>query len=100
MSDDTPGQGHNSGDEPAHVGGSGTASVAAEKLRSFVERIERLNAEKAELGADIREVFSEAKGNGFDTKIMRQLIRLRQMEVADRREQDELLELYRRALDT
>jgi uncharacterized protein (UPF0335 family) len=80
--------------------GSATSSIAAEKLKSFVERIERLEAEKTELAADIREVYSEAKGNGFDTKIMRQVIRLRKMEVADRREQDELLELYRRALDT
>ena len=80
--------------------GSATSSIAAEKLKSFVERIERLETEKTELGADIREVYAEAKGNGFDTKIMRQVIRLRKMEVADRREQDELLELYRRALDT
>lgn len=80
--------------------GSATSSIAAEKLKSFVERIERLETEKTELAADIREVYAEAKGNGFDTKIMRQVIRLRKMEVADRREQDELLELYRRALDT
>ena len=81
--------------------GSATAgNIAAEKLKSFVERIERLESEKTELAGDIREVYAEAKGNGFDTKIMRQVIRLRKMEVADRREQDELLELYRRALDT
>jgi uncharacterized protein (UPF0335 family) len=80
--------------------GSATSSIAAEKLKSFVERIERLEGEKTELAADIREVYAEAKGNGFDTKIMRQVIRLRKMEVADRREQDELLKLYRRALDT
>jgi uncharacterized protein (UPF0335 family) len=80
--------------------GSATSTIAAEKLKSFVERIERLETEKTELAADIREVYSECKGNGFDTKIVRQVIRLRKMEVADRREQDELLELYRRALDT
>jgi uncharacterized protein (UPF0335 family) len=76
-----------------------TSSIAAAKLRSFVERIEKLEAEKTELGADIREVYAEAKGNGFDTKIMRQVIRLRKMEEPDRREQDELLDLYRRALE-
>jgi uncharacterized protein (UPF0335 family) len=76
-----------------------TSSIAAAKLRSFVERIEKLEAEKSELGADIREVYAEAKGNGFDTKIMRQVIRLRKMEEPDRREQDELLDLYRRALE-
>lgn len=81
-------------------GSATTGNIAAEKLKSFVERIERLEAEKTELAGDIREVYAEAKGNGFDTKIMRQVIRLRKMEVADRREQDELLELYRRALDT
>jgi uncharacterized protein (UPF0335 family) len=77
----------------AEVGG-----VAVERLRSFVERIERLEEERAALGADIREVFAEAKGTGFDTKVMRQVIKLRKMEAADRQEQDHLLELYKRAL--
>jgi uncharacterized protein (UPF0335 family) len=78
----------------------GTSStIAAAKLKSFVERIERLETEKSELAADIREVYAEAKGNGFDTKIMRQVIKLRKMEEPDRREQDELLDLYRRALE-
>ncbi len=75
-----------------------TDSVAAAKLKSFVERIERLEAEKTEMLGDIREVYAEAKGNGFDTKIMRQVIRLRKMEQADRQEQDALLDLYRAAL--
>ena len=72
--------------------------IAADRLRSFVERIERLEEEKAALAADIREVFSEAKGTGFDTKIMRQVIRLRKMESNDRDEQEHLLDLYKRAL--
>ena len=72
--------------------------VAADRLRSFIERIERLEEEKAALAADIREVFSEAKGTGFDTKIMRQVIRLRKMESNDREEQEHLLDLYKRAL--
>jgi uncharacterized protein (UPF0335 family) len=76
-----------------------TGNIAAAKLRSFVERIEKLEMEKTELAADIREVYAEAKGNGFDTKIMRQVIKLRKMEEPDRREQDELLDLYRRALE-
>ena len=80
--------------------GSATGGIAAEKLKSFVERVERLETEKSELAGDIREVYAEAKGNGFDTKIMQQVIRLRRLDTADRREQDELLELYRRALDT
>jgi uncharacterized protein (UPF0335 family) len=79
--------------------GSSTGGIAAAKLKSFVERIERLETEKAELAADVREVYAEAKGNGFDTKIMRQIIKLRKMQPADRNEQDELLDLYRKALD-
>lgn len=63
-------------------------------LKSFVERVERLAEEKDALTADIREVFSEAKGSGFDPKIMRQLIRLRKMDKADRQEQASLLETY------
>jgi uncharacterized protein (UPF0335 family) len=79
--------------------GSSTGGIAAAKLKSFVERIERLETEKAELAADVREVYAEAKGNGFDTKIMRQIVKLRKMEPADRNEQDELLDLYRKALE-
>lgn len=73
--------------------------VAVDRLRTFIERIERLEEEKAALSADIREVYSEAKGEGFDTKIMRQIIRLRKMESSDRQEQEALLDLYKTALD-
>jgi uncharacterized protein (UPF0335 family) len=73
--------------------------IAADRLKSFIERIERLEEEKAALTADIREVYAEAKGTGFDTKIMRQIIRIRRMDKADRQEQEELLTLYKRALD-
>jgi len=73
--------------------------IAPAKLKSFVERIERLEEEKAALAADIREVYAEAKGNGFDTKIIRAVIRLRKMEPAARNELDELLDLYRKVLD-
>ena len=72
--------------------------IAADRLRSFVERIERLEEEKAAISRDVREVFAEAKSVGFDTKIMRQVIRLRKLEQADRREQEELLDLYLQAL--
>ncbi len=73
--------------------------IAADRLRSFVERIERLEEEKAALAADIREVYSEAKGTGFDVKVIRQVVRLRKMDQSDRREQEEILDLYKRALD-
>ena len=72
--------------------------IGAEQLRSFIERIERLEEEKAALAADIREVYAEAKGNGFDTKTMRQVVRLRKLDNAEREEQEELLDLYKRAL--
>ena len=77
---------------------SDVGGIAAERLRSVVERIERLEEEKAALAADIREVFAEAKGTGFDTKIMRQVIKLRKMDRADVEEQETLLDLYCRAL--
>ena len=73
--------------------------TSADRLRSIVERIERLEEEKTALGADIRDVYSEAKGAGFDTKVLRQIIRLRKMDQADRREQEEILDVYKRALD-
>ncbi len=72
--------------------------IAAQRLKSFIERIERLEEEKAALGADVREVCSEAKGEGFDVKIMRQVIRLRKLEADDRQEQEHLLDLYKQAL--
>ncbi|MEM8586466.1 MAG: DUF2312 domain-containing protein [Pseudomonadota bacterium] len=72
--------------------------VAADRLRSFIERIERLEEEKATLTADVREVYAEAKSVGFDVKVMRQVVRLRKMDTADRRELEELLDLYMGAL--
>ena len=74
------------------------AAFAKDQLKSFINRIERLSEERQALSDDIKEVFAEAKGTGFDTKIMRQIIRLRKMEQADRQEQDALIELYRQAL--
>jgi uncharacterized protein (UPF0335 family) len=71
---------------------------AKEQLKSIVERIERLEEEKAALTADIREVYSEAKGQGFDTRIMRQVVRLRRLDRADRQEQEAILDLYLGAL--
>jgi len=74
------------------------SGFAKEHLRSFVERIERLEEEKKALADGIREVYSEAKGTGFDTKVMRQVVRLRKMESADRQEQEAMLDLYLNAL--
>lgn len=77
---------------------SDVGGIAAEQLRSYIERIERLEEEKAGLAADIRDIYAEAKGTGFDTKIMRQILRLRKLEKEDRQEQEELLDLYKQAL--
>ena len=72
--------------------------VAAERLRSFVQRIERLEEDKAGLGQDLKEVYAEAKGEGFDVKVLRKLISLRKRDPQQRREEEELLELYLSAI--
>ena len=74
------------------------SGFAKEHLRSFIERVERLEEERAALTADIREVFSEAKGQGFDAKIMRQVVRMRKLDKADFQEQEAMLDLYLSAL--
>ncbi len=70
----------------------------AGKLASYVERIERLEEERKELGADIREIFAEAKGDGYDVKVMRQILRLRKMTPADRAEAEYLRDEYKKLL--
>ena len=77
---------------------TGAEAVAGERLRAFVERIERLEADKAAVVGDIRDVYAEAKAAGFEVKVLRQIVRLRGMDQAERAEQEELLALYRRAL--
>ena len=73
--------------------------IAADRLRSLIERIERLEEEKKALSGDIRDVFAEATSAGFDVKIMRAILKLRKMNAADRDEQEFLLDTYRKALD-
>lgn len=72
--------------------------VSSAKLRQYIEKVERLEEEKVELMEAIREVFGEAKGNGFDVKIMKQVLKLRKMKQEDLMEQEELLTLYMQAL--
>jgi len=71
---------------------------AAPALKAFIERVERLTEEKDSLSADIREVYAEAKGNGWDPKIMRIIVRRRKMDAAERAEQDALIDTYATAL--
>lgn len=75
------------------------SGFAKEQLHSFVSRIERLNEEKAALTADIREVYNEAKGVGFDAPTIRKVVNLRKLDLADRQEQQAMLELYLGALE-
>jgi uncharacterized protein (UPF0335 family) len=72
--------------------------VAVERLKSFIERIERLEEEKRALSGDIKEVYAEAKGTGFEPKIMRQVIKIRKMDKEEVDEEESLLDLYKRAL--
>lgn len=83
---DTPGIGHNS------------KGITGAQLKSIIERIERLENERKDLGADIREIYAESKGNGYDPKIIRMMIRLRRMNPADRAEQEALLDTYKSAI--
>jgi uncharacterized protein (UPF0335 family) len=79
-------------------GAKDTGGVAGQRLRSFLERIERLEEEKKGLADDVKDVYAEANGVGFDVKTMRQIIKLRKLEPEKRREEDELLELYKAAI--
>jgi uncharacterized protein (UPF0335 family) len=72
--------------------------IARDQLRSIVERIERLEEERQALADDIKEVYAEAKANGFDTKILRQVVRIRKQDTAERQEAEALLDLYLNAL--
>lgn len=75
-----------------------TDSVAADQLKAFIERIERLEEEKAGITSDIKDIYAEAKGNGFCTKTIRKIVALRKKDHAERQEEEALLELYMQAL--
>ena len=73
--------------------------IAVDRLRSLIERIERLEEEKKAIAGDIRDIFAEAKSAGFDVKVMREILKLRKMDAADRDGKELLLETYRKALE-
>jgi len=73
-------------------------NIAADQLRSIVERIERLEAEKTNIASDIRDVYAEARANGFDIKALREIVKLRRLDTHERDEAEYTLDLYRRAL--
>ena len=89
---DSPSLGHNSDNNDTASG------VAREQLQAFIDRIERLMEEKAGRQSDIKDVFAEAKGTGFDTKALRKIIALRRMDSAERQEGEAILELYMQAI--
>ncbi|WAP67202.1 DUF2312 domain-containing protein [Jiella pelagia] len=72
--------------------------IAQDQLKSFVDRIERLEEEKKTISDDIRDVYAEARGNGFDTKVLRRVIALRKQDANERQEQESILDLYLQAL--
>ena len=85
MKNESPGIGHNS-------------DISGERLKAFIERIERLNEEKTALQDDIKEVYGESKSSGFDVKTMRKIIKLRAMDIEKRQEEDMILDTYKAAL--
>lgn len=89
--------GHNS-DAFAKSEGAATGGIAADRLRSIIERVDRLEEERKALGGDIKDIFSEAKSAGFDVKVIKQIIKLRNQDPAEVEEQETLLDIYRRAL--
>ena len=76
----------------------GATTIAADRLRSFIERVERLEEDKAAVMNDTKEVYDEAKGDGYDVETLRQVVRIRKMDRADRQEQEAMLDLYLAAL--
>lgn len=75
-----------------------SGEISAGRLKSFIQRIEKLEEDKAAVSEDLKEVYGEAKGTGFDVKIIRQIVRVRKMDTEKRHELEELLELYKSAL--
>lgn len=75
-----------------------TESVASQELRQFIERVERLEAEKKDIAESIKEVMAEAKGRGYDTKVMRKVISLRKRDANDIAEEEAILDMYKSAL--
>ncbi|MFT8597675.1 DUF2312 domain-containing protein [Acetobacter orientalis] len=93
MTDQPEFDGRNDLEPETEVGG-----IAADRLRSIVERVERLEEERKALSGDIKDIFTEAKSAGFEVKIIKQLIKLRKLDPADREEQETLLDIYKHAM--
>jgi uncharacterized protein (UPF0335 family) len=81
-----------------HLSDVAESGVAADELRQFIERIERLEEEKAAIAGDVKDTFAELKGRGFDSKAVRRILRMRKMDHAQRQEEEAILDLYMQAL--
>ena len=79
--------------------GQADKGISAQRLKSFIQRIERLEEEKKTLGADVREVYAEAKSGGFDPKIMRKVVSVRKLDKSERQEQEALMQVYLDAIE-
>lgn len=84
--------------KPAEKGHNRAGGIAVEQLKSIIGRVEKLEEEKAGISADIRDVFAEAKGNGFDTVALRTIIKMRKMDTSEREERETVLDTYLHAL--
>lgn len=84
--------------KPAGKGHNRVGGVAVDQLKSVIARVEKLEEEKSAIVADIRDVFAEAKGNGFDVKAIRAILKLRKLDAQDAEEQETIFDTYRRAL--
>lgn len=73
-------------------------NIAADQLRSIIERVERLEEDKANIAADVRDVYAEAKANGYDVKALKEIVKLRKLDTHERDEQEHTLDLYKRAM--
>jgi len=80
------------------IGHNRVGGIAADQLRGIITRVEKLTEEKAAIAADIKDVFAEAKGNGFDVKAIRSIIKIRAMDASEREEQETILDTYLHAL--
>ena len=90
--------GHNSGDAEFSAEADVLTAAAQGRLKSFIERIERLEEDKAAISGDLKEVYAEAKGEGFDSKIVRKVVRLRKQDKVKRQEEEALIDLYLSAI--
>lgn len=98
MTEETPGIGHNSDGADIDDGTKDVGGVGGKRLKSFIERIERIEEEQSELAEDKKEIYIEVKSVGYDVKTIRKIVKLRKLDTEKRAEEDQLLALYKNAI--